>query len=350
MLLPDAECGIPCKFRLSKECLKIMTGKRKIWIDLVRGFCMLAILVHHTEIYYTGEAIIDYRFFVDNSLCTFFFISGYLFYKETPFNLRYKLRSVLKTIILPYFIFMSVIALPKALTHGTFVSIGDSILSIVLGRQSWFITALATAEIIFSILLHFNRQNKWILPIGVILSLTAVILLTGNETMLAHNYWNIMQGLIAISFLYIGYLYHQKEIVISRIPSYLYILFFVLFLISKWIIAEYEVYCYLGSAEIDNYPVFIIDSLLAILLITRLCQLLPDIKPVSWMGSHVIVYYFLCGGVPLTMSVLADRIGFSYKGFYLQVIIVLIPVYLLATLLTWLIYRYVPWATGRFNR
>ena len=140
-----------------------MTDKRKIWIDLVRGFCMLAILVHHTEMYYVGEAIIDYRFFADNALCTFFFISGYLFYKETPFHLQYKFLSILKTIIIPYFIFMSVIALPKALAHGKFVSISDSILSIVLGQQSWFITALATAEIIFSILLYLSKQYKWVL-------------------------------------------------------------------------------------------------------------------------------------------------------------------------------------------
>jgi len=327
-----------------------MTDKRKIWIDLVRGFCMLAILVHHTEMYYVGEAIIDYRFFADNALCTFFFISGYLFYKETPFNLKYKLLSILKTIIIPYFIFMSVIALPKALAHGKFVSISDSILSIVLGQQSWFITALATAEIIFSILLYLSKQYKWVLPIGVLISFIGIILLTGNEQMLAHNYWNIMDGLLAISFLYIGYLYHQKENVINRFPLYLYIIPFILFFISKWMIVEYKVYCYLGPVDIDNYPVFIVDNVLAILLITRLCKLLPDMKPISWMGSHVIVYYFLCGGVPLTLSVLANKIGFSYYGNYLQVIVVLIAVYLMITLLTWFIYKYIPWATGRFNR
>ena len=327
-----------------------MTYKRKIWIDLVRGFCMLAILVHHTEMYYVGEAIIDYRFFADNALCTFFFISGYLFYKETPFNLKYKFLSILKTIIIPYFIFMSVIALPKALVHGKFVSISDSILSIVLGQQSWFITALASAEIIFSILLYLSKQYKWVLPIGVLTSLIGIIFLTGNEQMLAHNYWNIMDGLLAISFLYIGYLYHQKENVINSFPLYLYIIPFVLFFISKWVIVEYKVYCYLGPVDIDNYPVFIIDNILAILLITRLCKLLPDMKPISWMGSHVIVYYFLCGGVPLTLSVLANRIGFSYHGIYIQVIVVLIAVYLMITLLTWLIYKYIPWATGRFNR
>lgn len=327
-----------------------MTDKRKIWIDLVRGFCMLAILVHHTEMYYVGEAIIDYRFFVDNALCTFFFISGYLFYKETPFNLKYKLLSILKTIIIPYFIFMSVIALPKALAHGKFVSISDSILSIVLGQQSWFITALATAEIIFSILLYLSKQYKWVLLIGVLISFIGIILLTGNEQMLAHNYWNIMDGLLAISFLYIGYLYHQKENVINRFPLYLYIIPFILFFISKWVIVEYKVYCYLGPVDIDKYPVFIVDNVLAILLITRLCKLLPDMKPISWMGSHVIVYYFLCGGVPLTLSVLANKIGFSYYGNYLQIIVVLIAVYLMITLLTWFIYKYIPWATGRFNR
>lgn len=327
-----------------------MTDKRKIWIDLVRGFCMLAILVHHTEMYYVGEAIIDYRFFVDNALCTFFFISGYLFYKETPFNLKYKFLSILKTIIIPYFIFMSVIALPKALAHGKFVSVSDSILSIVLGQQSWFITALATAEIIFSILLYLSKQYKWVLPIGVLISFIGIILLTGNEQMLAHNYWNIMDGLLAISFLYIGYLYHQKENVINRFPLYLYIIPFILFFISKWVIVEYKVYCYLGPVDIDNYPVFIVDNVLAILLITRLCKLLPDMKPISWMGSHVIVYYFLCGGVPLTLSVLANKIGFSYHTNYLQVIVVLIAVYLMITLLTWFIYKYIPWATGRFNR
>lgn len=327
-----------------------MSDKRKIWIDLVRGFCMLAILIHHTEVYYVGEAIIDYRFYVDNALCTFFFISGYLFYKETPFKLQYKLLSILKTIIIPYFIFMSVIAFPKALFHGTFESINDCILSIILGQQSWFITALAIAEILFSIILYLSKHHKWVLPIGVLTSLISIFLLTGNQQLLAHNYWNFMDGLLAVSFLYIGYLYHQKEKYINSFPLYLYIIPFFLFLISKWIIVEYEVYCYLGPVDIDNYVVFIVDNILAILLITKLCKLLPDMKLISWMGSHVIVYYFLCGGVPLILSVIANKIGFSYQGIYIQVIVILITVYLIISLLTWLINKYIPWVTGRFNR
>ena len=60
--------------------------ERKTWIDLLRGICMLAILLDHTELYYTGGNIIDYNFYVVNALVVFFFLSGYLFFKNEAFS------------------------------------------------------------------------------------------------------------------------------------------------------------------------------------------------------------------------------------------------------------------------
>ena len=91
-----------------------------------------------------------------------------------------------------------------------------------------------------------------------------------------------------------------------------------------------------------------IDNIVAISFIIQCCKILPNIKPITWMGSHVIVYYFLCGGVPLAISIIANKIGFSYNDNYIQVIVILILVYLSITLLTWIIYKYIPWITGRF--
>ena len=34
--------------------------EREHWIDMLRGFCMLSILLDHTEIYYTGGNLIPY--------------------------------------------------------------------------------------------------------------------------------------------------------------------------------------------------------------------------------------------------------------------------------------------------
>ena len=66
---------------------------RQLWIDMLRGGCMLAILLDHTEIYYTGTNIIPYTLYVPNALCVFFFLSGYLFFKPQGFSLRAKLVS-----------------------------------------------------------------------------------------------------------------------------------------------------------------------------------------------------------------------------------------------------------------
>ena len=325
--------------------------QRKLWIDLARGLSMLAILVHHTEIYYTDLAIIDYRLYVNNALCTFFFISGYLCYKKKAFQLKEKLSSILRTIVLPYFIFMSLIAFPKAIIHGRFDSVGNVILNIITGRESWFITALAISELIFSILIFLSSKRKVILPIGIIITLICVILFGNYESIQTHNYWNIIDAFLALSFLYMGYIYHQKEYIIQRYCNSLTcFILFLLIIISKYIIITHNIFCYLGPVNIDNYPIFFLDNIAFILLLIVICKLLPNIKPISWMGSHVIVYYFLCGGVPLILSLCARRIGFAYNGNYFKVFAILISVYLCITLLTWLIYRYVPVITGRINK
>ena len=55
---------------------------RKHWIDNLRGVCMLAILLDHTEVYYSGVNIINYNVYVTDALYLFFFLSGYLMYKQ----------------------------------------------------------------------------------------------------------------------------------------------------------------------------------------------------------------------------------------------------------------------------
>ncbi len=53
---------------------------------------MMAILYFHTEMYYAGKDLIPYACYVDNMLSVFFFISGYLMFKEnSDFNAIKKL-------------------------------------------------------------------------------------------------------------------------------------------------------------------------------------------------------------------------------------------------------------------
>lgn len=61
---------------------------RKHWIDCLRGFCCLIVIVDHAEVYLTGERITNYSWYSTNALVTFFFLSGYLAYKATGFDYK----------------------------------------------------------------------------------------------------------------------------------------------------------------------------------------------------------------------------------------------------------------------
>lgn len=139
--------------------MTIPIPNRISWIDSARGFCMIAILYFHTEIYYTNTTIIPYSMYVVNALVMFFFISGFLFYKENNFHIKQKIKSIFRTLIKPYFIFTAIISIPKAIVHGENIEIINIIKQILLGHASWFIAALIIAEFIFSIILYFSKEK-----------------------------------------------------------------------------------------------------------------------------------------------------------------------------------------------
>jgi fucose 4-O-acetylase-like acetyltransferase len=113
---------------------------------------MLGILLDHTEIYYTGSNIINYNVYVVNALTIFFILSGYLMYKDNPtFNIKHKLKSIFKSLLIPYFIFTTIIAVPKALAHGNTIEWINICMDIIMGQASWFVAALCLSELIFAL-------------------------------------------------------------------------------------------------------------------------------------------------------------------------------------------------------
>ena len=154
-----------------------MDANRIVWIDHLRGFCMILILWFHTEMYVADKDIIPYRMYVVNSLTIFYFISGYLFYHRRPFSLRCKIKSIVQNIIIPYFFFTSLLAIPKAYINN--IPFVDIFMRILKGNGSWFVTSLVTAEILFSIILYFNR--KWLLHLLPVIAIVSAYLLTETE-------------------------------------------------------------------------------------------------------------------------------------------------------------------------
>lgn len=144
---------------------------RKLWIDLVRGFCMLAILLFHTEIYYTGSEIIPYNFYVQNSLTAFFFVSGYLFCSKDGFSLRAKVVSVARGLLVPYFIFTFPICIAKPLVNGGGLDMAAILTDELTGHASWFIAALIVADILFAAIVRISRGRQALMAALSLLSL-----------------------------------------------------------------------------------------------------------------------------------------------------------------------------------
>lgn len=319
--------------------------ERKHWIDSLRGLCMIAILLDHTEIYYTGINIIDYNVYVVNVLVLFFVLSGYLMYKEEGFCLKKKLLSIVRTLLLPYFYFTAIIAIPKALAHGNGIELGSILLQIVSGQASWFVAALCLAELIFALAIWISRGKVIVLAtVGISGFIASIYLSHGNQPYI----WQLDNSLQALLFLCAGYSYHRYERGFHTInhPSYTSLLFLFLIII--------KVYEYMNGVEmliwpicINHYPLFLADILVCSLFMIQLCKALPSCKWLEWTGAHSLVYYFLCGGVPLITSKAFERMGWNYGGNYLLVLAAFVMVYLITSVITWFIYRYLPVLVGK---
>lgn len=324
------------------------TAGRIAWIDTARGLSMLAILLFHTEMYYAGHDVIGYNLYVCNALMAFFFVSGYLFRRGGGIDIRHKIRSILRCIIMPYFIFTTAMALPKAIVHSSSTSFTDIFLNIILGQASWFVTALAVAEIIFTLLIYgAERYRKpLIVPLFCLSGLLAAFLCE-NECLYI---WNTNVALMALSYLYLGYLWHRHDARMSRyVNAKTAVPLFALLIMIKWYVHSNGTSMLVYPLQISSFPLFLADTVTSTALLMTLAKLLPAMRFVTFVGRNSIVYYFLCGGVPLLTAAILNRVGVIYDGNYLKIVLAFTIVCTLTTAVTWLIMRYVPFVTGRKN-
>jgi acyltransferase family protein len=308
---------------------------------------MLSILLDHTEIYYIGVNLIPYDWYVSNVLIVFFFLSGYLMYKQQGFSMKRKMVSLGRSLLLPYFLFTIVLALPKAFVHGHSLDWESLLLPILTGRASWFIAALIVSEVVFSLFLWITRGKVISLLILSLCAFVGSVLLTKQST----DYpWCINNALQAVLFLYIGWFYHLWKEVFNRINTPLYTSFlFISLIIIKGYATCKGVHTMIYPLSIDSYFLFFLDMLTSIFLLVNVCKQLPRCKLVEWVGAHSIVYYFVCGGVPLCLSLALEKVGLGYQGAYYTVLIAYALVCIVASCIVAIVYRYLSFMIGKMH-
>ena len=281
-----------------------MVQKKEIfWINVVRAVCMICVFVLHAESRYGINSFPYSYFFKPFFLTSFFFVSGYLFFKGTEVDYRHKFRSIIGKLIWPYFIFCSLIWIPKMIYRSRDMSFSNYAWDLLGGTASWFIAALVVAQILLMLFVWVSyrccRSDCWSVYffIGVILYFWAEYLETKG---LPAYPWHYKEAFRALPFMFLGGLFRKYEskldslvsIKVSLISGGGYLILMLCALKYGW--------------ESSLYSLLI--SILGVHFLVSLSRYIPNIGWLNYIGKNSIIFYFLSGGVPAIWGLIFKQI------------------------------------------
>lgn len=293
------------------------------WIDMCRGIFMLMILWFHTEVYYTGNSVIPYSMYVEDALAGFFFISGYLSIPVShDTNIISKSHKIWRHLIVPYLFFTILFALPKTLIHGNEICMSDIIADIATGKASWFVYSLVICNIYILFIHNVGKSVEYIHTICYILPFIIVTACNIDNSSI------LRVSALGLLFMYIGHIYRISEPFINNINNIWIIPLATVFAGLKYYIYTHNIYMTFYIANIDSYLLFFFDTILFCLLSVKIWQIQQPTEIsgvaksclcyISWIGRHCIMFYFLCGGVPLITSRLMPQ--YTATDYHLMVL------------------------------
>lgn len=284
------------------------------WIDMAKGYGMLAVIIAHIC---SGPLHIwIYTFHMP----LFFFLSGYVFNNNSGFVDFLKKKA--KALLLPYFslgIPMIVFRTVLRLYQGKFSvdSTVELIKDVIIQKRQWtlwYIACLFFLNIFFYIVTKFVKSN---VLRGAIVTILACVGLLYYKVGGLPLPWNIDVCFTAIPFFFVGYIFkqfkHKTGKLISK-RSINVLLFLVFGLINV-------VFGYLNikttgkglemfDSEYAN-PIFTYLSAFAGIFAVIIFSKFFTLKPIEFIGENSLVYY----AWHQTIMIPITSIGFGLLGF-----------------------------------
>ncbi len=333
-----------------------MDNKNINWINAVKGICMIAVFYVHSmilcgpKIPFASPEI--HAFYVNG----FFFISGYLlFWKQlTPPKIEENfteyinkggymlLNNIVFRIVIPSILFASLFYLPGRLVKHEEIGVVDFLLETIGGRTFWFTSALVVAELIILLLFLSRKRTIWfyVICLVVIVSL-GFFFASINPNTFSLDLWAWRRGVLSLTFLGLGGLYWKYEKWIDK-----YLLNWYSF-VCLFLLMEFIMYFVLVDASellvsmLTLTPLGIIPGVISVLLLVKMCKMLPASKLLTFVGQNSIGFFFLCSGIPMLLGVGFHKIVSSepvwglFVVFAVSLAISYIIVYLLNRLVPW---------------
>lgn len=214
--------------------------KRILWVDSLRGFLMLTVLLAHCRPPFE-------HYILGFHMPAFFILSGYLLKEETPELWGGWLRKSFKHLIIPYFVLCFInLIFCSVFYYESVRKIFYYIGGILYSRGTtewmpncsplWFLTAYFVAHLIFLLIRKIKNGRLRILVI-ILCPTVSWLLDLFNIVKLP---WNIDTALMAVLFIYLGYLLKKLEI-LEKIRKY-----------SVFAVLSIPVLCAVGFFAIKN--------------------------------------------------------------------------------------------------
>jgi acyltransferase len=293
-----------------------MKTDRINWIDQAKGIGILLVVLGHMNIPMNLSV-----FIFSFHMPLFFFISGFLF-NENKYanNLKQILLSKIKTLLWPFltFTFLGLVFLVFSKNYSEITNFNWS--DFILGNKSinaplWFLTALFSAEIVFSQIIRICKTK--IVPIIVIVLLFGTLGFINIYTKNLSFFLNIHVALIAQLFFSLGWILKKYNLT-KKIQNTIQLLIASVLLFLTLVTTS------LNNSRLDmienNYGNLFLtftSAILGIFLIVILSKLILKINftnkifeylgknSLVILGTHVIIAPFivsLFGAVPYRLD------------------------------------------------
>ena len=263
--------------------------KRLTWIDLAKGFLILAVILGHSTNYWHLKSYLGYFY-----MPMFFFLSGYTLKKTEvlPF-----LKKKVKTLLLPYVGFALLFIAYKSLRLLVFETpfdILEGLISIVLpysGRvggtvyELWFLPCLFLAEILFILLLS-NKKSIKILTVllEIAIFIVGILFLPYTSLVLA-----VAFATLFIAFGYVCKSFNNIKVLDSFLAFIIAIVIHLACFIINTIILENHID--FSSGAINIVLLWLPGVLTGIIAYSYLLKKICKFSPLEYVGKNSLYFY-----------------------------------------------------------
>lgn len=298
-----------------------MEKKSIVWINTLRALCIVSVFLVHTQSYY-GKGLGEVNWFIHTFYVNaFFFVSGYLMFLKqlraptviedrktymSAFGGGYQLLfNIIFRIVIPSIIFSAIEFIPSCIIQGRGIGWGYALFKTIGGGTYWFTSALVVAELILLFLFCTRRDNIWFYAASSLIMGVAGMMIV-HFGVLKSDIWAWKQGLLALIFLVMGGLYWRYEKQIDKLMQWWFALPLVVIYVAMVILLKDYTDPLISTLTLQ--PLGFVTSAMACLLLVWLCKIVPGMKPFTFIGQNSLGFYFMSGALPITFSIIANKL------------------------------------------